>query len=115
MKKRVVIISALLLGSSLGLMPSGEARRLSTRHEYTITDRQVVLEKKIDAAYSANQLTLQEADDLRGKIKKVKEKEQKMKDTNGGKLSYANRTSLEKALNSVSEKLQKKVLEKRVQ
>ena len=112
MKKKIVIASILLLGSSLALIPSGEAKRVRAHQEYTVSDRQVSLEKKIDTAYKDNQLTLQEADDLRGKIKKVKDKEQKMKDNNGGKLSYSDKTTLEKSLNSVSEKLHKKMLEK---
>ena len=79
------------------------------------TRRRLLNDKKINAAYEANQLTLQEADDLRDKMKKIKTKEEKMKDKNGGKLSYENLTSIEKDLNGVSDKLHKKMLDKRAE
>jgi len=81
--------------------------------KYTIYDREVALERKIESAYKANQLTLKEADGLKAKIKDIKDDEQKMKDKNGGKLSYENMHDVENSLNKVSEKLQKKQLEKR--
>ena len=116
MKKKIIFASALLLGTILITAPM-EAKRKHpnpSNEPYTVTDREVSLDKKINDAYDANQLTLQEADDLRGKMKKIKDKEQKMKDKNGGKLSYGDNNSLEKSLNDVSTKLHKKMLEKRV-
>ncbi len=83
--------------------------------KYTIYDRQVALEKKIDKAYKDNQLTLKEADNLKGKIKSVKEEEEKMKNKNGGKLSYEDNTTLEKDLNKISDKLHRKMLDKRAE
>ena len=111
----MILAGALLLGTTLTMSMPVQAKKHVHSEKLTITDREVVLDKKINVAYEANQLTLQEADDLRDKMKKIKTKEEKMKDKNGGRLSYANNTSLEKSLNDVSEKLQKKVLEKRVQ
>ncbi len=102
-------IFALSLGVAFAVSPSAQARN------YSINDRQVSLERKIDSAYKANQLTLKEADSLKGKIKDIKEDEQKMKDKNGGKLSYADMTILEKDLNKVSDKLHRKQLDKRAE
>lgn len=118
MKKETMAALALLVGMALTITMPADARKKHPAvggEPYSIADREVVLDKKINEAYSANQLTLQEADDLRGKMKKIKDKEQKMKDQNGGKLSYSDNTSLEKSLNDVSNKLHKKMLDKRVQ
>jgi hypothetical protein len=115
MKKEIILASSLLLGLALIITPPAEARRHHTASgKYTVTDRQATLTKEIDAAYSANQLTLKEADDLKAKLSSIKTKEQQMKDKNGGKLSYADNNSLEKSLNNISNKLHKKILEKRV-
>ena len=100
---------------ALALVVAFVASPIAQAHKYTITDREVALERKIDSAYKANQLTLKEVDNLKDKIKSVKENEQKMKDKNGGKLSYENNTSLEKDLNKISDKLHTKMLDKRVQ
>ncbi len=102
-------IFALALIVAFAISPCAQARK------YSIYDRQVSLEREIKRAYKANQLTLKEADNLKSKLQDVKEEEQKMKDKNGGKLSYENTTSIEKDLNKISEKLQKKMLDKRVQ
>lgn len=107
MKIKTILAASLL--AILVVSPSVQAKK------YTITDREVALERKIDKAFKGNQLTLKEADNLKDKMKNIKDDEQKMKDKNGGKLSYENMTSLETSLNKVSEKLQKKMLEKRVQ
>lgn len=115
MNNKIVLVYSMLLGLGLILMPPMQARKHVHPEKYTISDREVALERKINSAFAANQLTVQEADDLRGKLKKIKDKEQKMKDENGGRLTYPNSTTLEKSLNSISEKLQKKQLEKRVQ
>lgn len=114
MKREIIIGASILLGLGLAAMPdSAEARRHLAK--YSLTDRQVSLEKKVDGAFAANQLTLKESDDLKGRLKWVKDEEQKMKDKNGGKLSYKDKTTLERSLNGISEKLQKKMLDKRVQ
>lgn len=107
MKKNIVITLSLI--AAFAVSPVVQAKK------YTISDREVSLEKKVDAAYKANQLTLKEADNLKSKLSDVKDEEVKMKQKNGGKLSYENLTKLEKDLNKISEKLQHKMLEKRVQ
>lgn len=56
-------IFALSLVIAFAISPCAQARK------YTIYDREVSLEKKIDTAYKANQLTLKEADSLKKKIK----------------------------------------------
>jgi hypothetical protein len=83
--------------------------------KWTVTQRQEKLSSEVDAAYKANQLTLQEADGLKQDSMKISQKEEKMKVKNGGKLSYPDENQLEKDLNKLSLKLHKKVLEKRVQ
>ena len=115
MKKEIILASTLLMGLSLVLVPPVQAKNHSHAKKYSIADREASLEKKITDGYNANQLTLQQSDDMKSKLKKIQDTEQKMKDKNGGKLSYENNTSLEKSLNKVSEKLQKDMLEKRVQ
>lgn len=102
-------IFALSLVVAFAISPCVQARK------YTIYDREVSLERKINAAYKANQLTLKEADGMKNKLKDIKEDEQNMKSKNGGKLSYENMNDIEKDLNKVSNKLNKKMLEKRVQ
>jgi|GEM_PF-477856 len=84
-----------------------------TKKPMTITDRIEELSKKIDAGQKANELTLEEADDLRGKITKLNEKIDKWKSKNGGKLSYKDQNAAEKDLNKVSVKLLEKQLAKR--
>jgi hypothetical protein len=101
----------LVLSTGLGLIvssPNAEARR-----HYTITNRINALSSKINAGQKANELTLKEADSLRGDIADINSKIDKDKSKNGGKLSYRDENIVEKKLNSVSEKLQKKELAKR--
>jgi hypothetical protein len=102
-------IFALSLVAAFAVSPCVQAKK------YTIYDREVALERKIDKAYKANQLTLKESDSLKNKIKDIKENEQDMKNKNGGKLSYENMNDLEKSLNKVSNKLNQKMLDKRTQ
>jgi len=83
--------------------------------KWTVTKRQEKLCCEIDQARKSNQLTSQEADNLKAEVDRVKEKEQKMKDKNAGELSYSDNTELERDLNKVSNKLHKKTLEKRVE
>jgi len=86
----------------------------AARH-WTITQRQQALLAEINTARKHNQLTLKETNSLIDEQKKIVDKEQSMKDKNGGKLSQKDMTSLERSLNDLSNKLHKKVLEKRVQ
>ena len=103
---------ALILVTSLafqGFAGAGLAKRT-----LTVTDRQEALFKEINSDYKANQLTLDEKNDLIAQHKKIIDKETSMKSKNGGKLSYEDNQKLEKSLNDLSQKLQKKVLAKRI-
>jgi len=79
----------------------------------TITERIQELSSKIDAGQKSNELTLDEATDLRGKITKINEKIDKCQSKNAGKLSYKDENSIEKDLNKVSTKLFQQELAKR--
>jgi hypothetical protein len=105
---KVQLLSAMLTFSGCVLAPSSSAR------PWTITDRENTLKQKIYSSYKANQLTLKERDSLLEQRDKIVAREKAMKDKNGGRLSYADASKLEKELNSLSERLQKKVLEKRL-
>lgn len=101
------ILAGLLLMQVIVLEPM-EAKNI------TITERQEILMKKINQGEKSGELTLKEAEALRNESNKITEKQTKMKDKNGGKLSYADITKIEKELNKLSLKIQKKGLEKRV-
>jgi predicted ribosome quality control (RQC) complex YloA/Tae2 family protein len=101
------ILAGLLLMQVIAIEPM-EAKNI------TITERQEILMKKIDQGEKSGELTLKEAEALRNEGNKITEKQAKMKDKNGGKLSYADITKIEKELNKLSLKIQKKGLEKRV-
>ena len=103
---------ALILVTSFVLV--GSAGPGLAAKKYTVTQRQDALLKEIQADYKANQLTLEEKNDLVAQRQKIVDRENSMKQKNGNKLSYEDDRKLEKDLNSLSEKLQKKVLAKRV-
>jgi hypothetical protein len=81
---------------------------------YTITQRQEMLRKEVNAGQKANELTLKEADSLRDRLTSITEDESKMKAKNGGKLSYKDEGKIEKKLNSISVDMTKQKLAKRV-
>lgn len=108
LKPCALALSSMLVVGCLFISPA-DAKK------WTVTQRQQALSHEVDKAYRANQLTLKEADGLKKDISKVANREQKMRSKNGGKLSYEDNTDLEKDLNSISVKLQKRQLEKRVQ
>lgn len=83
--------------------------------KWTIYEREVQLSKEIDAGQKSGDLTLKEADGLRSDAKDIKDTIEKMKQKNGGKLSVKNENDLERQLNKLSLKIQKKKLDKRVQ
>jgi hypothetical protein len=87
---------------------------MAASKKWTVTERQEALSKDIDKAYKANQLTLKERDDLKSTQQKISDRISSMQKKNGGKLSYDDNRKLEKDLNGVSVKLQKRILEKRV-
>ncbi len=98
-----VLIAVIVFGIS-----SADARKV------TITQRQQMLMAKIAHSEKSGDLTKDEAVSLRNEEAKIVERETEMKNKNGGKLSYADMNSLEKDLNKLSAKLQKKELAKRV-
>jgi hypothetical protein len=109
MSAKKAAVTCLLLGIGLLSFTGVEAKK------WTVTQRQQRLSGEINSAFKANQLTLEESESLRRECDKVTEQEQKMKEKNGGKLSYSDDTQLERNLNKISNKLHKKMLEKRVQ
>lgn len=109
----LVLSCGLALTSVTVTAAPAEAKKLAKK-PMTITDRIEELSKKIDAGQKANELTLDESEDLRKSMTKLNEKIDKWKEKNGGKLSYKDQNSAEKELNKISLKLQKKQLEKRL-
>jgi hypothetical protein len=87
---------------------------IAAARKWTVTERQEALSKDIDAAFKSNQLTLKERDDLKSQHQKISDRISSMQKKNGGKLSYDDNRKLEKDLNGLSVKLQKKILDKRV-
>ena len=100
-------IAALLFSISAGCFQA-EARK------WTITQREVEEQKRINSGEKANELTKKEAADLRGDMADIASRIDKMKSKNGGKLSYKDEGKIEKSLNDVTLKMEKKKLEKRV-
>ncbi len=108
--KHLSLCLALATGfSAIVLAPSAEAAR-----KYTITKRVNALTWKVNAGQKSGELTLKEADDLRSKLSDVNNKIAKCQAKNGGKLSYADENAVEKDLNKVSLRVEKKELAKRV-
>ncbi|MBA3992012.1 MAG: hypothetical protein C0469_00700 [Cyanobacteria bacterium DS2.3.42] len=106
------LVSALLVLAVLQIAPQtseAKARR------YTVTQRHQILAAKINRMEKAGELTLREARDLRDDNQDVWQKVNRMKARNGGKLSYKNIAEVEKDLNSISNKIHKKALQKRVE
>jgi septal ring factor EnvC (AmiA/AmiB activator) len=85
------------------------------KRPFTITERQTRLESDIAKDEKTNELTKKEADGLRSDLQDIATHITKMKDKNGGKLSYKDEGKIEKDLNSVSLKLKKYELNKRVE
>jgi hypothetical protein len=110
--KSVYIALTLSLVSSVCLL-SGSADAKKTT--LTVYDRQVALTKEIAKGEQSKELTAKEATDLRSKLADIEKRKTKMETKNGGKLSYEDTNKIEKDLNDVSLKIQKKKLEKRVQ
>jgi hypothetical protein len=110
-RKQLVAIS-LAVTTALGLFLSQavEARK----KQWTVTERQVQLQKETTAGEKANELTKKEADDIREDLAKIQTKIDKAKEKNGGKLSYKDEAKTEARLNDVSLKIQKFKLAKRV-
>jgi hypothetical protein len=108
MKYKKAVVAALSLALLLVGVNGVEAKK------WTITQRQEALSSEINKGQKSGDLTLKEADALRGEASGISEKIEKMKSNNGGKLSYADENKVEKSLNKLSQRIQKLQLEKRV-
>src|SRR5580700_5689895 len=96
----LALTTSFVVTSTISLASLAEAKTLKVaKKEVTITDRIGELSKKIDLGQKNNELTLDEATDLRKKITKINEKIDKCQSKNGGKLSYKDQNGLEKDLN----------------
>ncbi|MDX2107917.1 MAG: hypothetical protein SFY67_16060 [Candidatus Melainabacteria bacterium] len=104
--KYIAIGLVTLVAQSL-LSPPADAK-------LTITQRQNILLKKINRAERANELTHKEAQGLRDKRLSIIAMEARMRNRNNGRLSYSDINKVERELNGLSLKLQKKALAKRV-
>ncbi|MBS1992396.1 MAG: hypothetical protein JSS83_17855 [Cyanobacteria bacterium SZAS LIN-3] len=100
----------LALAAGLSGLVGAEAR---ARQKYTITTRINALSAKVARGQRSGELTLKEADSLRDDLNHINDKIDRYKSKNGGKLSYANQNTIEKDLNKVSLRVQKKELSKR--
>ncbi|MBY0358235.1 MAG: hypothetical protein K2W82_09565 [Candidatus Obscuribacterales bacterium] len=107
MTRYLAFIAALAL-TATATISTVEAKKL------TVTQRHDILSNRINSAQKAGNLTLKEANDLREDLADVCERQNRMKADNGGKLSYADITKIEKDLNGISNKIHKKHLSKRV-
>ena len=88
---------ATLLASSFVLSPlPSHAKR------WTVTERLERLSKAVDKGRTANELTIKQVDSLKGEIKSIKEKAEKMKTKNNGKLSLPDTRKLHKEVNELS-------------
>lgn len=100
---------------SLSLLLGITASSLQVQARYTITQRQEALQWEIKKGQKSGELTKKEADGLRAKLDGVRERIAKMKEKNGGKLSYKDEGKIEGELNGISTKIHKLELAKRVQ
>jgi hypothetical protein len=112
MKLRVIALAAGCLVSMTTLASNFPAE--AAKH-YTITQRQEMLNKEVSAGLKANELTLKEANKLKDRLTDVRNRIEKMKAKNAGKLSYKDEGKVEKDLNAISVDMQKEKLAKRVQ
>lgn len=70
--------------------------------KWTVTQRLEKISKEIDEGRSANELTTKQVEDLKKDIADVKERMEKMKEKNGGKLSIPDTNKVHKELNELS-------------
>jgi len=105
---------SLCLVLAAGFSAAVSAPGAEAKTKYTITKRVSALTYKVNAGQKSGELTMKEADDLRNKLADVNSKIDKCKANNGGKLSYADENNIEKDLNKISLKAEKKELAKRV-
>ena len=82
--------------------------------KWTITQRQVEEQKRISSGEKSGELTKKKQLIRRSDMSDLAARIDKMKSKNGGKLSYKDEGKIEKSLNDVTLKIEKKKLEKRV-
>ena len=104
---RSVVVAAILL--SIVSVQCADAKK------FTIYERQVTLNKEIDAGQKSGDLTLKEATKLKEEAAGISESIEKSKEKNAGKISIPDQNKIEKQLNKLSLNIQKKKLQKRVQ
>jgi len=110
----MIYIERSLVSLAIGtLLVVGISVMPSSAKKITVTQREGILRSKIDRGEKSGELTLKEATKLRAEEANIIETQDRMKSNNGGKLSYKDLTTLESDLNKLSDKLQKKELEKR--
>lgn len=103
-----LIVATSLISMATATTIMADAKKL------TVTQRQQILSSRINKAQISGGLTLKEANSLRDDLADITEDERDMKMKNGGKLSYADLTKIEKDLNGISNKIHKKQLAKRI-
>lgn len=99
---------SLIVAITIIAMAAADAKKM------TVTQRQYILMGQVNRAEKAGELTMKEAGSLRDDLAGIRDRESRMKNNNGGKLSYADITKIEKDLNKLSNKLHKHELSKRV-
>lgn len=107
--RKVFTLAIVAAMFTTGVFQTVEAKK------YTVYQRQAALNKRINAAERAKELTFKEARSFRNDLANIEEDKCKMITKNNGKLSYADEDKLEKRLNKVSVGIQNKKLEKRIQ
>ena len=99
MKNKTALAFAGILAILLTCSPlPAEAKK------WTVTERMEKISKEIDEGRNGNELTTKQVDDLKKEIADVKERMEKMKTKNGGKLSIPDTTKIHKDLTDISVK-----------
>lgn len=98
MRNKTALALAGLLLVSLTFSQPADAKK------WTVTERLVKISKEIDEGRTANELTVSQTTDLKDEIAKIKERMEKMKEKNGGKLSIPDTNKVHKELNDLSVK-----------
>ncbi|MBX3073019.1 hypothetical protein KF707_08090 [Candidatus Obscuribacterales bacterium] len=72
--------------------------------KWTVTQRLEKLSKEIDEGRTGNELTTKQVEDLKKEVSDIKDRMEKMKSKNGGKLSIPDTNKVHKELNDLSVK-----------
>lgn len=95
---------AVLVSSALSMTPAFAKK-------WTVTERITKLSKEIDEGRQANELTTSQVDALKKSVETLKEKMEKMKNKNGGKLSLPDTRKLHDEMTNLSVKIYRQRLE----